>query len=303
MDATPYDIDAQASPCIGVCRLDPATGYCEGCGRTGEEIAAWAGATDAERRAVWHTLPGRLAELGRTLRRLPWSEARLADFVDGTLRPGGGVWVLGVHGAVGEFVRDPAEPLERADADGAAVAETPRAALRLALGAGVCALGVTDEPGGERLVRVVLALPKASFALPVAHGFTPLGPDRGAIRHEARDAQLYDVGLGRGAARFCLRTADPALARELERPAGLQLSDYLREVGPAVVEASPTRVVETGLGRVEIDAPIPRPGGRSPDGPHTHLLPDLLATGRDAPPDIELPAGYLPGAIFYPAAG
>lgn len=37
-----------ASPCIGRCRLD-ATGLCEGCRRSGEEIARWLQLTDAER--------------------------------------------------------------------------------------------------------------------------------------------------------------------------------------------------------------------------------------------------------------
>ena len=29
------------SPCISVCKTDPLTGYCYGCGRTKEEIVAW----------------------------------------------------------------------------------------------------------------------------------------------------------------------------------------------------------------------------------------------------------------------
>jgi predicted Fe-S protein YdhL (DUF1289 family) len=29
------------SPCIGVCRIDEATGWCQGCLRTLDEIADW----------------------------------------------------------------------------------------------------------------------------------------------------------------------------------------------------------------------------------------------------------------------
>ena len=36
------------TPCIGVCVLD-AEGYCEGCHRTGAEIAAWRTLSDVER--------------------------------------------------------------------------------------------------------------------------------------------------------------------------------------------------------------------------------------------------------------
>jgi predicted Fe-S protein YdhL (DUF1289 family) len=39
--------------------MDRATGWCEGCLRTIDEIAAWSGMDDAERRAVWAELAGR----------------------------------------------------------------------------------------------------------------------------------------------------------------------------------------------------------------------------------------------------
>ncbi len=50
---------AVLSPCIGTCRLD-AAGYCEGCHRTGSEIAAWLGLDDAARlRYMDEILPAR----------------------------------------------------------------------------------------------------------------------------------------------------------------------------------------------------------------------------------------------------
>jgi predicted Fe-S protein YdhL (DUF1289 family) len=36
------------SPCTGICRLD-ARGLCEGCLRTGDEIARWRSMSDGER--------------------------------------------------------------------------------------------------------------------------------------------------------------------------------------------------------------------------------------------------------------
>ena len=47
------------SPCINVCRMDAATGWCEGCQRTLSEIAAWSGLSDADKRVVWRALPAR----------------------------------------------------------------------------------------------------------------------------------------------------------------------------------------------------------------------------------------------------
>lgn len=40
------------SPCIGVCRIDPETGWCVGCVRSLDEIAAWGSLDDRMRREV-----------------------------------------------------------------------------------------------------------------------------------------------------------------------------------------------------------------------------------------------------------
>jgi hypothetical protein len=52
-----------ASPCVNICHMDAATGWCEGCGRTIDEIAGWGGADDAGRAAVAAELPARLAAM------------------------------------------------------------------------------------------------------------------------------------------------------------------------------------------------------------------------------------------------
>lgn len=40
------------SPCIGLCVLDPETGFCKGCFRSIVEIGAWLGLDDDGRREV-----------------------------------------------------------------------------------------------------------------------------------------------------------------------------------------------------------------------------------------------------------
>lgn len=47
------------SPCIRVCRIDPASGWCTGCLRSMAEIAAWRALGDDERRRILAELPGR----------------------------------------------------------------------------------------------------------------------------------------------------------------------------------------------------------------------------------------------------
>ena len=50
---------AQASPCINICRMHAGTGWCEGCARTLDEIAAWGSMDEAARRRVLDVLPQR----------------------------------------------------------------------------------------------------------------------------------------------------------------------------------------------------------------------------------------------------
>jgi len=49
------------SPCTSVCRMDERTGWCEGCVRTLDEIAAWSTITDGEKTQVWDALATRPA--------------------------------------------------------------------------------------------------------------------------------------------------------------------------------------------------------------------------------------------------
>jgi predicted Fe-S protein YdhL (DUF1289 family) len=54
---------ALPSPCVNVCKMDAATGWCAGCLRTIDEIAGWSALDAAARRAVWAQLPLRRAQL------------------------------------------------------------------------------------------------------------------------------------------------------------------------------------------------------------------------------------------------
>lgn len=50
------------SPCIAVCVLDPATGYCRGCFRTMAEISRWVLLAPDEKRRVLAALARRRRE-------------------------------------------------------------------------------------------------------------------------------------------------------------------------------------------------------------------------------------------------
>ena len=51
------------SPCIGVCRIDQATGWCRGCWRTLEEIADWPLLSVRDKDLLLFRLEGRRQDL------------------------------------------------------------------------------------------------------------------------------------------------------------------------------------------------------------------------------------------------
>lgn len=53
-------VQAVASPCNDVCQIDPATGWCRGCGRTLDEIAGWSTLDEAGRLQVCAAAGARL---------------------------------------------------------------------------------------------------------------------------------------------------------------------------------------------------------------------------------------------------
>jgi predicted Fe-S protein YdhL (DUF1289 family) len=291
------------SPCVGFCRLDDASGICVGCARSSAEIASWKDAPSAILERIWSELPERRSRLGIGLHRLGWTWDAILAFISETFRAGGGTWVHGVFGAVAEFCIGPDEACDIV-AEGKRIdAVTGRGAIHFDVTDQVRALAMTTKVGTATKEVVVLAVPRGRVSRSANEGLAALGPDRAAIRSGDREGRLYDFGLGARAAGFCVRTSDPDLTRELDDCIGQGWADLLARLGGRIVRVSPSRVILSPIGRVEVFTPIPLPNGRSPDGPHTHFLPTHLAVGREMPPGLELPEALVPCGIFYPAAG
>lgn len=51
------------TPCIKVCVMDEATGFCLGCGRKIEEIGGWSQMSDSQRIHIMEQLPDRIHAL------------------------------------------------------------------------------------------------------------------------------------------------------------------------------------------------------------------------------------------------
>jgi len=56
-------VSSPISPCIGVCIIDPANGFCLGCARTIPEIAGWLDFSTEEKCRILAALPQRSRQL------------------------------------------------------------------------------------------------------------------------------------------------------------------------------------------------------------------------------------------------
>ncbi|GAA4673057.1 hypothetical protein GCM10023215_00530 [Pseudonocardia yuanmonensis] len=204
-------------------------------------------------------------------------------------------WSMGPPGAIAEFARDPDEPAET----GATSVVTPRGGILLDPPPDVVPVAYETPAGGglHWTQAVALCLPHERARRAARTSITLLGPDVDALRPGDRGAVLVDLGLGTPTVDACVRTEDRELLALLAAHAGRPL--FATPVGAELVARSPDRVFLTAVGRVEVHAPIPPPGGRSPLGPHTHLLPHLL--GRGPAPTVPIPGGHVAVAHAYPA--
>ena len=226
------------------------------------------------------------------------------------LNDAGTGWSMGTFGALAEFHREADEPFLQDATDGLERA-TSRGAIRIE---------PTDEltPVAHETLSsnpqrwghaIAFCLPDGAAVMAERHAVTELGVDDAAIREQDRGAILFDMGLSALGAScrqvdFCIRTSDPDLIATLRTAEGQSIFDPSCQAMGAILQAHPNRVALTRLGRVEVFQPIggPATGGVSPAGPHTHVLPDLLGTGRTHSANVPIPDGLVPCAWAYPAS-
>ncbi|WP_298961872.1 hypothetical protein [uncultured Methylobacterium sp.] len=216
------------------------------------------------------------------------------------LRDPGTAWSLGSFGVIAEFMRDPDEPVSALPDDRMGMATT-RGAIALRPSADLRPVAYETAVASGWNHAVALCLPESACAMSRRGVVTELGPDREAARPEDRDGVLFDLGLDLLAVDACVRSRDPEVIACLRAGAGQPLFAHGNPIGPHLVAMSPHRVFVARIGRIEVYAPIPPSGGTSPEGPHTHVLPKLLRSGRTHAATTPIPAGYVPCAGLHPA--
>lgn len=224
-------------------------------------------------------------------------ETWLADEISG--------WSMGSFGAISEFIRWPGDPAAL-PADRGIGWFTHRGAVRVDRTEGVKALAwEMPSTKSDRFFRhIEFLLPETEATVPQCQGITEIGVDHAAIRPEDRDMVLFDCGLAQKNVRFCVRTRDPDLLASLRANAGRDYFAAENSAAAMIFTHHPHRISLTAIGRVEVFQKIggPDTGWKSPDGPHTHLLPKLLAARRTHSANTPIPAGWLPVASLHPAS-
>ena len=210
-------------------------------------------------------------------------------------------WSCGRFGAIAEFHRDADEPVE-IESGPAIAAATERGAIRIEVlpelrPVAYETISKCIESWGQ---GVVLCLPRDLALMSGRTVVTELGPDADAVRARDRGALLFDLGLGGSQAEICVRSADVDTIGLLRSACGRPLLEQ-PQVAQRLPRLSPHRVFRCRLGRIEVYQAIPAPGGKSPEGPHTHVLPRLLANARNHAATVPVPEGWLAGMTLFPA--
>lgn len=213
-------------------------------------------------------------------------------------------WSMGSFGAIAEFHHVRGDP----------PALSPDGGVRITARGGIAFTDLTAcrpvayetlSPKADRWGQsVALCLPAELAGMNARQRLTALGPDHAALREADRGALLFDMGLGQPQVDFCIRTSDQDLIAVLSSVEGRSLFEPGNPAMAAILRAHPHRVALTRLGRVEVYQKIggPDTGGKSPVGPHTHILPKLMATGRTHSANTPIPQGLVPVGGLHPAS-
>lgn len=229
------------------------------------------------------------------------TKSDITGFIREQLRVQSSQWNLGTFGAIAEFQRDPDEAFALTDEHGRLAATTARGGVGFGDLSAVRLFASETAIGQSWSHRIALCLPAYACAMNRRTVLTELGPDSEALRPQDRGGILFDMGLGTLQADICIRTADPSLIGVLRSAAGRSLFEPGNPAMGAIVAAGPHRVFTARFGRCEVYQPIPPADGKSPEGPHTHVLPKLLRSGRTHAATEPVPDGFVPCAHLVPA--
>ncbi len=212
-------------------------------------------------------------------------------------------WSVGTFGAIAEFNRYTEESVSITHDGDFSLAITDLGALQIKHHpkARILPYECLSKLDNAWSQGVVINLPMAAARMSNNCVITDMGDDSEVLLTNSA-GRLFDLGLGIPHIEACIRTDDQSLIKVLETYAETPLFGEDKTILAALHEASPARIFRSKLGRIEVYQAIPSSASNdvTPHGPHTHLMPELLAHNRTHAANIPVPEGWVPCFAFYP---
>ena len=193
-------------------------------------------------------------------------------------------WSVGTWGAIGEFQYDAGEPCLAVDLDRLAVTSL-RGALHIGDLSGAQPFALVDDAGQTR--EIAFCSSRAGAQRTTIHQL-----DERHLRSRHRRAAHRHAG--KAPRRRC---SDPCRLAGKHRAS---LAGAGQPGRPRHRPVEPDAHFRLGAGAARSPSADSPPGGHSPEGPHSHLLPKYLQEGRAHAPGSPLPAGLYCGLSLYP---
>lgn len=212
-------------------------------------------------------------------------------------------WSIASFGAIAEFSRGPGEAGHITSEGGMVKIITTRGALRFRYPSPAKIIAYEGLSKDPHLWShgISICLPEQTAHMNNAHTLTEVGHDTEAIHQGDRDHLMFDIGIGAPHVDAYVRTSDKGLIAELRGQLGRPLFEGEQTALHAILAHSPDRIFVSALGRIEVATPIGHADGKTETGPHTHVLPELLAHGRTHAANVPVPDGTLPCLNVFPA--
>ncbi|MFQ5935623.1 MAG: hypothetical protein ACE5LB_04365 [Acidiferrobacterales bacterium] len=212
-------------------------------------------------------------------------------------------WSIGSFGAIAEYRWVGGEMPVVKNLDSLTVA-SERGALQIRLPEGVQPLAYENVSSfRERWLHgMFFCLRNDLAAMSQRCTLTEIGPDKNAVLPEHRAHILFDLSLGIPHVDTYVRSGDPAFVAQLREYCGRSILVSGNPAMAAIKAHSPHRVFVSQLGRVEVYQHIGSTARNipTPIGPHTHVSPKFLNSGRTHPATIPVPEQMLPCLSLYP---
>ena len=135
--------------------------------------------------------------------------------------------------------------------------------------------------------NIYLCIPKQDAKMSCRNTLTHLGH----YKEGQDEGELWDLGVGKETLDACIIAKDEETNQLLKQKEGNYIIDDSNFFGE-LVKHSPTRLFKSKYAYIIVRQKIPQDGEDELDGPHTHLLPPIIHSGRHF--HVPIPDNMIP---------